>query len=181
MRQDSATGFVACLELAGAGSAVAMNAVGEAYCLGRGVAPDETKGEHWYGLAYRAGSRQALLNYGHMLTRRGDLAGAEAVFRKGASQGWSAAIHRLATIQLEQGGAAGREMEARLLLQQAAAPGNPAARWEFVQLMLRARFGLRNIPRAVAMTWAIAMELVVASEAERFVPEPTTKSGETLH
>jgi len=155
-----------------------MNAIGEAYRSGRGVSADEPEGERRYQRAYRAGSKRAMLNYGHVLAQKADLTGSEAVFREGA-EGWAPAMYWLATILLDHGGTTEHRAEAKLLLERATGLGNPKARWKLIHLMIRGRFGLQNIPRAVGMIWTFAKELTAASEREQ--AKPATGSGETLH
>jgi TPR repeat protein len=180
-RLDPAAGLAAYLDLAETGSAQAMNAVGEAYYWGKGVAVDEAEGELWYRQAFKAGSKRALLNYGRALAHRGDLAGAEAVFREGAQVGWSSAMYWLATVSLDLGDTRQRRDEARALLERAAAMGHPMARWKLGRLMMKGFFGVRLIPRGFSTLVALAKDQVEAWNRRKATVARTTSSGEALH
>jgi hypothetical protein len=160
---DPTSALVALRELADAGSAIAMNEVGEIYHWGRGVGVNEGEAEVWLKKACLAGSQRALLTYGRLLLRQGCLFEAEAVFKAGADAGWPPAIYWLASTQLRLQQKSRARSDTKRLLEMAVAMGHPAARWKLGRAMAWGRFGLRDIPRGMSMIFSYALER--ASEA----------------
>ena len=146
-KRDQNAGFRQFLALAEAGSVWAMDKVGHCYHSGRGVAADAALAEHWYRLSFDAGCTRALLDLGAVLASRGDFAGAEAVYGRGAADDWPPALFWLAVYQMKQSDSRATLDRARPLLERAMAKGSPAAQWVLGWLLLRGRFGLRDIPR----------------------------------
>ena len=176
-RTDPAAALVFLRDSAEAGSAIAMNQVGEIYFWGDGVEVDQNEGETWFNRAYLAGSQRALLTYGKLLVRRGDLAKAEQVFKAGADAGWLPAIYWLAKIRLDISQDATAREHARFLLERAAAMGHPTARWRLGKDMTWGRFGLHRIPRGLSILVAYSWDML-SEEERKNRPIPT---GETLH
>jgi hypothetical protein len=156
MRQTDLPGALAALrQLADGGSPIAMIELGETYLWGQGVEPDESQGEAWLKKAYLAGAQRALLTYGHLLRSRGETSEAESVFRTGAEDGWSPAIYWLGRMRRDSAHDRATLEEARLLLEQAAAMGNPSARWSLAKDMAKGRFGWRHLLRGRYETFAL--------------------------
>jgi len=172
-------GFGDLLDLALGGSIIAMNAAGEFYYWGRGVAVDRALGEDWFRKSFEEGSQRALLNYGWALVRRNELGLAETVFRSGAEEDWGPALYGLATTLLRRSRSAEARQEARHLLERAAAKGSPSARWKLCRDMARGRFGILEISRGVVLLVEFAMETLEAWDKDRNSVR-TAATGETI-
>lgn len=179
---DSEAAFQALLELAEAGSVVAMVEVGESFFWDRREAGGVEQAEKWLRLADQLGSRRALLSYGTLLLWERDLLGAEAVFSKGAAADWSPAIFRLAKLRLDHPRGPDARAEGFHLLERATAMGHPAAKRRLGREMALGRLGWRNIIRGFRMSLEYihdASEAWRSQEAE--AAARLTASGETVH
>jgi len=148
---DSPARVAQILALAEAGSVWAMARAGAVFHRGSGVPCDLERAEHWYRRACEAGSLRALLDLGRLLAGRGDEAGAELVFRRGAADDWPPALFWLAWFQIKRAASAQQRRRSLPLLERAAAKGSPAAAWLLAWGQAGGRFGLRAIPRGLRM------------------------------
>ena len=161
--------FANLLDLAKAGSVVAMTAVGEAYYWGSGTPADSTEAENWLRKAFELGSRRGLLSYGRFLYLRDDLAAAEQIFRKGAAAGWPEAQYRLAEIMMQRAPKS-PPAEVGALIEAAAQAGHPFARQWQGRAMVRGRYGVTKLPKAFRLLWAVRREVRRAWELQASKP-----------
>ncbi|HEX3918731.1 MAG TPA: hypothetical protein VHW60_15445 [Caulobacteraceae bacterium] len=113
--------------LAHEGSPMAMCLLGERLFWGVDVPADRAEAMGWFSRARECGSLRGMLDYGSALFWRGELDGAEAVFRQGAERDWAPAIYWVARIEFAR-----RRLKAlpsaKPLIERAADLGSPAAR-----------------------------------------------------
>jgi TPR repeat protein len=162
--------------LAERGSPCAMNAIGECYLWGRGMPVDHVEGVAWVKQAHERGLLRATLNYGKTLLWRGDLDGAEAVFRPAAENDWAPALYWLGRIELRRWRPRSFS-RARPLLERAMAKGSPAARAGLGMLMALGAYGIRNMRLGrdlLNADWQAAVEQTRAAARQN-------ASGDTLH
>jgi len=152
---DPTNAFSALHRLAGEGSPIAMNAIGEDHYYGQGRPVDRSEAERWWKGAYEHGSLRAMINYGRTLYAAGRLTEADAVFRRGAEMGFAPASFLLARVELARFGWKARK-RIRAELEFAAAEGSPAAKSRLARTMLLGGYGLRHIPQGWRLTWATA-------------------------
>ena len=164
-KSDPERGFAKLLPLAKKGSAWGMLHVAWCYHHGRGVEVSRAAAEDWYRRAYEAGSQRAMLDYGRMLARRGDVALRGAVYGAGADRNWAPALYRLARLRLEGPRTQESFLDALPLLEQAARLGSPAAQWALGYYMVRGRFGLLRIPRGFGVIGAFAFKALAELQA----------------
>lgn len=162
---DEAAGLGLYLRLAEQGSAFCMGRVGWCYYTGCGVPINRAKATDWYRRGFEAGCMSDLLIYGKLLIDRGDFAGAEAVFRNGAADGWAPAEVWLAWIWLGRGRTSQSLRKARLLLEQAAAKGSPAAHWMLAYHRAIGRFGFGEITAGLRALIALGDQCPAAARA----------------
>lgn len=172
--EETPEAFARLLDLAAAGSVVAMTAVGEGYYWGTGTPADSAEAEKWLRKAYELGSRRGLLSYGRFLYRRDDLPAAEQTFRKGADAGWPEAKYRLADIMVHRASEKRAPAEMWALLESAADAGHPFARQWHGSAMARGRYGVARAPRGCRLLWAALREVRAAWELR--APKPASSS-----
>ena len=136
---------------AGQGSIGAMVDLAWCYKAGEGVGADAATAEAWNRRAFEAGSMRGLLSYGRMLSDRGELALAEAVYRVGIQKDFVPSYYRLACLLLLKSQLREAYRSAQPLFERAVAGGSPLARWHYGKYLLKGRYGLSNIPRGHAM------------------------------
>ncbi len=179
LREDPDKAMTGLSALAGVGSPIALNAVGESYFWGQGVPQDRAIGEEWFKLAFEARSRRGLLNYGKVLLWRRDIEGAARVFAVGARQRWGPALYWLARTEAARGGG----LKTRLrrvapLMARAAATGSPAAKGHLGALMMAGVCGLKRVRHG----WKLHSDYMAdIGAAGRRTPPRRTDAGETIH
>jgi TPR repeat protein len=156
---DPEQAFDMFLALAEQGSVRGMIYVGWQY---DNVRADTRKAEYWYRRAFEVGSEHALLSLAQLLYQRGAFDLYEDVCRASAENGWAPAMHRLAHVRLKRAKDRRTLSEVRDLLERAAQQNCPGAQYLLAQLLMRGRFGLREISRgtdlAVALRKRMSME-----------------------
>jgi TPR repeat protein len=150
-KTDKTLGFQLYLALAEQGSVFCMGKVAYLYWLGIGVSADVERAEFWNRRAFERGSTRAMLEYAKLLAARGDFRGAEAVYEKGAADGWAPAQFWLAWYRLKRSDTRQMWLRVRPLLESAAAQGSPAAQRELGRALSVGRFGIREIPRGLKL------------------------------
>jgi TPR repeat protein len=136
------------LTLAERGSVTSMFYLGWMFQTGAGMPVDLLEAENWYRRACDGGSDMATVYLGRIYRRKRDYARAKQVFSMGAQRGVRGAMYGLARIYLEDG-EPHEAAEVHALLEKAAALGHPYAMGNLPSLLLRGKFGLLNIPRAI--------------------------------
>lgn len=126
-RSDPEGGMLDLIALAERGSVGGMLLVGWAYQVGMGVSPDDALSEHWYRLAFEAGSLQAQLRLGRLYEERSDFARCKEVYGVGAADRWPPAMFYLARTKFHRPINPAEVEEARLLLEDASAQGDLGA------------------------------------------------------
>lgn len=168
--EETPEAFARLLDLAAAGSVVAMTTVGEAYYWGSGISIDSAEAENWLRKAFELGSRRGLLSYGRVLYLRDDLAVAEQIFRKGAAAGWPEAKYRLADIIIQRAPGKSPPAEVGTLIEAAADAGHPFARQWHGRAVVRGRYGVARLPKAFRLLWAVRREMRRAWELRASKP-----------
>jgi tetratricopeptide (TPR) repeat protein len=161
--------------LAEQNSRIAINAIGECYYWGNGVATDRQEGERWFKRAFDLGSWRGLLNYGKALFHRRDFDDAKAVFHRGVEYEWGPAYYWLSRVEGAQSGLCALK-RIRPQLERAADLGSPAAKSTVAALMSAGVYGVRQIPRG----WRLLGEASKEQRAMKIVPR-VTSSGDTVH
>ena len=148
---DPEKSLQALLAFAERGSVWSMIQVAHCYGVGWGTPVDPSREEDWYRRAFEAGSERALLDYGAILSSRGALDLAEAVYAAGSAKGWAPAMCHLARLRLKKSSSRDGHFAIYSLLESAREQGSPAALWFLARYMARGYFGVRNIPKGVAL------------------------------
>lgn len=143
---DPASAFELYREAAAAGSALAIEVLGWHYEIGKVVPVDLPEAERTYHRAICAGSWSATLRYAKLLAKRGELAGCESVLRDGVELEFVPAFFWLAWYRYKWRPTRATAWEIAPLLEHADARGHPMARKFLGALMLRGKFGIRQIP-----------------------------------
>ena len=146
---DAASAFQLYREAAAAGSALAIEVLGWYHETGKVVPVDLAEAERTYHRAICAGSWSATLRYAKLLARREDLAGCESVLRDGAELEFIPAFFWLAWYRYKWRPTRATAREIAPLLEHADARGHPMARKFLGALMLRGKFGIRQIPNGL--------------------------------
>jgi TPR repeat protein len=146
-QEDPERAFQVYLAQARLGSVWAMGKVGWLYQKGVGVPPDVKEAEAWYRRAAEHGDQHGILAYSTFLLARGDLDHGAAILEPAANENWAPALYWLAWVRLKKSRSKASLMEARALLERAAADGCPAAQQSLGMLLGSGRFGLGEIPR----------------------------------
>lgn len=145
-KTDPAAAFRLYLEAAEAGSAWAMDVVAWHYETGIVVAADLDKAQEYYCRAVCAGSWMATIYYARLLAEHGDHDDCERVLEDGVSSDFVPAYFWLAWFRYQRCKSRKVCREIRPMLERAAGTGHPAAQVMLGQLMIRGKFGLREIP-----------------------------------
>jgi len=144
--QDPGAALALFQEAAAAGSASAIEVVGWHHEVGNILELDLGAAERAYHQAICAGSWSATLRYAKLLARRGDVAGCESVLRDGVELDFVPAFFWLAWYRYKWAPTRATARDIRPLLELAEGRGHPMARKFLAALMLRGKFGIRNIP-----------------------------------
>ena len=150
-RTDPAAAFALYLEAAEAGSAWGMETVGLLYWAGEGVAPDSYKAQEYLWRAIDAGSWTATISYSRLLADLGDHEQCDRVLEDGVAKDFVPACFWLAWFRYRRCPNRATLGELRPMLGYAAEKGHPMARIVLAHLMMRGKFGLREIPAGVRL------------------------------
>ena len=146
---DAGSAFELYQEAAAAGSALAIEVLGWHHEIGKVVPVNLAEAERTYHRAICAGSWSATLRYAKLLARREDLAGCESVLRDGVELEFVPAFFWLAWYRYKWRPTRATAREIAPLLEHADARGHPMARKFLGALMLRGKFGIRQIPNGL--------------------------------
>jgi TPR repeat protein len=132
---------------------------------GTGVAKCAEQAEHWYRLAYEAGSQHGLLRYALYLEWRDESAKAQKVYETGWDLGLTPAVFRLTQARLKPSTMTLAERLAwKPGLEWAAAAGHPGARFLLAKYLFRGVFGIRGIPLGLKLTWGLFAAILRGDE-----------------
>jgi TPR repeat protein len=134
--------------LAERGSVASMIYLGWMFHTGAGMPSDLREAENWYRRAFDCGSDKVIVYLGRVYRRQREYTKAKQVFRVGVERGIRGAMYGLAITYLNDG-EPHDATEVRALLERAAALGHPYAMGSLPRLLLRGKFGLLNIPKAI--------------------------------
>jgi TPR repeat protein len=173
------------LDLAKRGSVWSMTHLGWCYLYGEGTPSSLPDAEHWYRLAYEAGSDRGLLGYAWLLHHRGAVDETAAVYAAGAARDWAPALYRSASLSLWRARTVKERLAMMPMLTRAAEAGSPDAQLLLAQYMLRGSFGVRHVLPGIhrAYLWIKAayagLEVGEARLRQRKPVHPP--KGATLH
>ena len=162
MKLDPEAGFNLHLQLAEAGSVWAMCVVGARYYKGRGVSHDLSSAEYWYRRSIQSGCTRAILDLHHLLYKKGDLAGAEAVMEPGLTDDWGPSLYWVAMYRLRRSRTRHTLRVVRPLLEQAAKQGSLSAKIILGGYMARGWLGFREVPRGLKLVLQATKEVLNA-------------------
>ena len=146
---DPEAAFKMYQDAAAAGSALAIEVIGWHHETGTVLPMDIQEAERTYHRAICAGSWSATLRYAKLLARRGDAAGCENVLRDGVELEFIPAFFWLAWYRYKSRPTRATAREIAPLLEHADARGHPMARKLLGALMVRGKFGIRQIPNGL--------------------------------
>ena len=184
-KEDPEAGFRQMLALAEQGSVWAMVRVAYDYQVGAGIAVDFNQAEQWYRRACQGGSQRALLYYGWLLYRQGDLERTAEVFQAGVVDDWAPAMYWFCRCKLKLSNTRQTFLEVLPLLERGSAKGNEACERIVAIRLTKGQAGLRRIAEGMTRLMAMLRKQYEASEAELHPdaqPNPDTPpGGATLH
>jgi len=157
-KTDPAASFRLYLEAAEAGSAWAMEEVALQYATGTAVAADLEKAQEYYARAIGAGSWRATLQYARFLAEHDRHDECESVLEDGVASDFVPACFWLARLRYERCQSRKLCREIRPMLEHAAGKGHPEAQVLLGRLMVRGKFGLREIPAGIKLAVQMAFE-----------------------
>lgn len=134
-------------DLAKSGSVTSMGYLGKTYKDGSYA--DPVKAERWLIAAYERGSLNAALSLGGIYYRQGSFDLAEKMFTDGALNGNGAAMYWLARIYMRGRVTEEKYSKIKDLLEDATAQGQIRAKNSLAFLLMKGRYGIKNVPRGV--------------------------------
>jgi TPR repeat protein len=152
-------------EAADAGSAWAMEQVGDRLETGRGTAVDVDRALDYYNRAIGAGSWTATLEVARLLVEQERFDEAEAMLEQGLAGGFVPAFFWLAWYRYKRSPTPATGREVRPLLIHAADQGHPGAKLILARWMARGRFGVREIPAGWKQLLWLSREMSAAPAA----------------
>jgi TPR repeat protein len=166
---DPDAAFKLFLEAGEAGSPWALDIVARQYEDGGLVDADAAAAERYYRRAIEAGSWPATIDYARLLDGQGRHGECDEVLEGGVSTGFDPAFFWLARLRYERRPTRKTCREVRPLLEHAAGKGHPLAQAMLFKWMSLGRFGLREIPKGIAMglRWAARIDREEQEDAER--------------
>jgi TPR repeat protein len=111
----------------------------------------------WYRAAYERGSSSALFGLGSYYYRRENYGEAEKIFMDGVSKNDAVSMYWLASIYVVRH-QDGKDFEIKDLLERSAALGQIYAKNSLAFLLMKGRYGLRNIPRGIMLYFLSIIE-----------------------
>lgn len=166
-KTDPAAAFRLYLEAAEAGSAWAMDAIAWHYEMGTVVTADFDWALEYYRRAISAGSWMATIHYARLLADHGYHDECESVLEDGVSSDFVPACFWLAWFRYQRCKSRKVCLEIKPMLEHAARAGHPGALVMLGQLMIRGKFGLREIP--AGFMWGLRWVSRSAADAEEDV------------
>ncbi len=160
LKSDPKRGFDALLVLAEQGSVLGMAEVGRCFFEGIGVPSDPERGEHWFGRACDGGSQYALLHLAEHYARLRDFDKCYQVALRGHERAFVPAVYLLGWVVLARSKTRAGRLQARPSIEWAAEQGSLAAQWRLSNASIRGRFGAREIPRGVILTYRLGRRLL---------------------
>jgi uncharacterized protein len=143
--------------LANGGSAMSMLYLGYAYGEKLGANVDYAEAVRWYKSAYEKGSFTALISLGMIyFDKRTDYREAERFFSEGVSNNDGQSMYWLGRIYLFDATNKIQLERVRSLWEDAAARGQVLAKYGLGLLFVKARYGLKNVPKGF---WLCLMAL----------------------
>lgn len=141
------------------------------WCFGSGTGVDENweQAEHWYRLAYEAGSEHGLLRYAEYLDWRGDTDSLQKVYEAGWEKGLTPAVFRLIRMRLKPTMTLADRLAWKPALEWAAETGHPGARFLLAKYLSRGWFGVRGIPRGIKLIGGM-IAAVFRGDEDRPIP-----------
>ena len=166
---DPDAAFDMFLEAAEAGSPWALHVVACEYDAGGIVEADPATAEDHYRRAIAAGSWCATINYARLLDAQGRRGECDEVLEGGVANDFDPAFFWLARLRYKRRPTRKVCREVRPLLEHAAGKGHPFAEATLFKWMSLGRFGLREIPKGIAMgmRWAARMDREEQEDADR--------------
>lgn len=132
-------------ELADQGSVMSKLYLAHAYQTGPNANREEA--EKWFRAAYKDGASSAIFGLGGLYYREGNYLEAEKIFADGVSKNDGVSMYWLASIYLVDPRHQGKLAEVKELLERSIALGQVHARHGLGLLLLKGRYGIRNVPR----------------------------------
>ncbi|NML04721.1 sel1 repeat family protein [Sphingomonas sp. G-3-2-10] len=152
-------------EAADAGSAWAMEQVGDRLETGRGTAVDVDRALDYYNRAIGAGSWTATLEVARLLVGLERFDEAEAMLEQGLAGGFVPSSFWLAWYRYKRSPTLATGRDVRPLLSHAADQGHPGAKLILARWMARGRFGVREIPAGCRRLLWLSREIQAAPAA----------------
>lgn len=149
LSSDIARAMIELEHLAGMGSILAMEYLGRAHLRPPHV--DLEASERWLKQAHEKGSLAAALSLGGLYYRARNFEAAEQIFFEAAANDDGAAMYWLARIHMRPGNTEANYAEIRDLLQRAMAKGQVRAKNTLSFLLMKGRYGLKEVPRGLAL------------------------------
>lgn len=165
-------GFAEMLSLAERGSAWSMDFVAWCYECGEGVDCDLGQTEAWSRRAFEAGSDRAQLVYAWIVSNRGDIEGAKAIYHVGADRDWAPALHWLAMCLIVTAKTPEDLRAARIMLERAVELGSPGAKWNLYRRMARGQFGIGEAAKGLRLLWKFFAADLEELQTKRKVETP---------
>ena len=137
--------------LAGRGSTMSMVYLAHAYRNGIGTGVDPVRSREWFERAAAAGSLLASYELGWIHWGAKDYEKAHGVLSTGIARGYPPALYLSATMYADGQGVPVDVERARELLEVAVAHGHVFAKRNLGVLLIKGRFGLRQIPRGLLL------------------------------
>jgi len=148
---DAEAGFALMHALAEQGSVWSMYWIALAYGHGTGCAMDLERAEEWARRAFEGGCQRAQLYYARFNGLRKEFTKCEEILSVGAANDWAPALYWLARYRLRRAETRETLDQVRPLLERAIAKGGLDAQRYLALLMLRGRYGLREIPNGLRL------------------------------